>query len=106
MTLGRSSFARMALAAAFIGLLAAAALAREAHALNYVEAPELRNAVKTGVLPPIVDRLPEHPLIVDLGAMGRKPGRHGGEWRMLIHSTKDVKLLTGAGRSELWLMRR
>jgi peptide/nickel transport system substrate-binding protein len=91
----------MALAAAFIGLLAAAALAREAHALNYVEAPELRNAVKTGVLPPIVDRLPEHPLVVDLGAMGRKPGRHGGEWRMLIHSTKDVKLLTVYGYARL-----
>jgi peptide/nickel transport system substrate-binding protein len=83
-----------------LGCVAAPGI-RAATLSGYVEPPELDALVQTGALPPIAERLPEHPLIVDLAALGREPGRHGGEWRMLIHSNKDVKLLAVYGYARL-----
>lgn len=43
-----------------------------------------------GELPPIADRLPLAPLIVDPTELGREFGVHGGVWRMLINKAKRV----------------
>jgi len=74
---------------------------KPAGALTYVETPVLDPLVKAGTLPPVAERLPETPLVTDVAASGRSVGRHGGEWRMLIHSNKDVKLLTVYGYARL-----
>ncbi len=81
-----------------IGLAVGANFARPAGA---AEPPSLEAAVKAGELPPLAERLPATPLVTDVKAMGREPGRYGGEWRTLIFSAKDVKLLTVYGYSRL-----
>ncbi len=92
---------RLFTAVLLIGLLIAGGAVRGAGAAAFVEAPALEPAVAAGTLPPIAERLPESPLVIDVKAMGREPGRHGGEWRMLIHSNKDVKLLSVYGNARL-----
>ena len=44
----------------------------------YHEAPELADLVKAGKLPPVADRLPENPLVVDTV---ESIGQYGGVWR-------------------------
>ncbi len=57
--------------------------------------------LKTGKLPPLVDRLPKTPRVINLAAMGRQPGRYGGSIRMLIGSQKDIRLMTINGYARL-----
>ena len=92
---------RLFAAVLLIGLLVAASVARPAWARGYVEPPALEPAVTAGTLPPLVERLPENPLMVNLRSNGHEPGHHGGEWRMLIFSAKDVKLLSVYGYARL-----
>jgi peptide/nickel transport system substrate-binding protein len=77
----------------------AAALA--APALAQVETPSLAEAVAAGDLPPVAERLPEQPLVVDLAARGRQPGAHGGTIRTLIGGAKDVRLAVVYGYARL-----
>lgn len=97
------SFARIRRSSGILLLLGLFVLCglQPAQALTYVETPLLEPQVKAGTLPPIAERLPENPLVTDVAAMERSVGRHGGEWRMLIHSNKDVKLLTVYGYARL-----
>src|SRR5216684_6055983 len=44
----------------------------------YHEAPELADLVKAGKLPPVAERLPENPLVVDTV---ESIGQYGGVWR-------------------------
>jgi peptide/nickel transport system substrate-binding protein len=67
----------------------------------FLEPPALEAKVRAGTLPPVAMRLPEHPLVYDVKAHEREPGRYGGEWRTLIYSAKDVKLLTVYGYARL-----
>jgi peptide/nickel transport system substrate-binding protein len=64
-------------------------------------APELDQAVATGYLQDVSLRLPENPRVMNLAAMGREPGRHGGTIRMLIGSQKDIRLMTINGYARL-----
>jgi len=72
-----------------------------ANAQKYIGSPFLDEAVKTGKLPPVAERLPLNPRVINLASMGRKPGRHGGTWRMLIGKVKDIKLVPIYGYSRL-----
>lgn len=54
-----------------------------------------------GGLPPIAERIPEDPLVVDLPAEGRETGRHGGDIRTLIGRAKDVRLINVWGYARL-----
>ncbi|VAV96521.1 ABC transporter, substrate-binding protein (cluster 5, nickel/peptides/opines) [hydrothermal vent metagenome] len=83
--------------AVFVFLVSVPAMA----ATHYTGAPVLQNAVKAGKLPPVAERLPENPRVINLAAMGRKPGRHGGTWRMLIGKAKDIKLIPLYGYARL-----
>ena len=49
-----------------------------APASAYVESPLLADKVKGGELPPVADRLPTNPRVIDLPAMGRQLGKQGG----------------------------
>jgi len=77
------------------------AVAGPAAALTPVETPSLAAQVADGALPPVAQRLPSEPLVVDMAAKGRAPGRHGGEIRTLISAARDVRLAVVYGYARL-----
>lgn len=85
---------------AALGLLAAAAAAPKlAHA---AEEPEfLRERIAKGELPPLAERLPRTPLVLDLPAMGRETGRCGGMIHSLISGQRDLRVMTIYGYARL-----
>ncbi|MGI9482440.1 MAG: ABC transporter substrate-binding protein [Hyphomicrobiales bacterium] len=66
-----------------------------------VETPSLEAAVKAGELPPVSERLPSEPLVVDLKAIGKEVGRHGGRIRTLLGKQKDIRMMTVYGYARL-----
>lgn len=61
----------------------------------------LRPVIEAGKLPELTLRLPRNPRVVDLGAMGRQPGRYGGTVRILIGGQRDIRLMTVCGYARL-----
>jgi peptide/nickel transport system substrate-binding protein len=61
------------------------------------EAPMLAKLVAAGQLPPLVQRLPEHPRVMDADA----EAMYGGDLRTLIGTLKDTKLLFVYGYARL-----
>ena len=57
--------------------------------------------VDRGDLPPIAERLPAVPLIVDLEAKGRVPGRQGGTLNTMITRSKDIRQMVVYGYARL-----
>ncbi len=66
-----------------------------------VEPPFFRDAVAAGTLPPVEQRMPEHPREVAFDGKRRKLGRQGGELTMLIGRSKDTRLLVVYGYARL-----
>ena len=66
-----------------------------------IETPSLLGAVKAGKLPPLAQRLPQTPRVINLEKTGLEPGRHGGTIRMLIGKSKDIKLIPIYGYARL-----
>lgn len=58
------------------------------------EAPELAKLVEEGKLPPLAERLPKSPLVVDLPEEGKKIGKYGGDLHLLMGSVKDIGQIT------------
>jgi peptide/nickel transport system substrate-binding protein len=81
------------LAATALALL----LAAPAAALDLVETTTLEGKG----LPPVAERLPQTPLVVDLEAEGRKVGHHGGAIQTLIGRAKDARLINVWGYARL-----
>jgi peptide/nickel transport system substrate-binding protein len=67
----------------------------------YVETPSLAEKVKGGELPPIADRVPANPRVIDLPAMGRQVGKHGGRVYSVIGGQKDIRFMSLNGYSRL-----
>ncbi len=67
------------------------------NAMDYVETPSLAAEVTAGALPPVAQRLPEDPRVVDLKAMDRTVGKPGGVIHMLMGSPKDIRMMTVYG---------
>lgn len=63
--------------------------------------PHLAAKVADGTVPPIEMRLPTRPALVDLAARGQRPGRYGGDIRMLMSRAKDSRQLTVYGYARL-----
>ncbi|WP_421709726.1 ABC transporter substrate-binding protein [Algihabitans sp.] len=66
---------------------------------SFTEAPLLAERVTAGDLPPVEERLPERPLVVDFS--GKTLGEPGGKLLMLVGRNKDVRLLTVYGYARL-----
>lgn len=66
-----------------------------------IEPPEFLERVKAGTLPPTSERLPRNPRRVEVAGMGREPGRHGGELRLLMGDIKDLRMMVVYGYSRL-----
>jgi peptide/nickel transport system substrate-binding protein len=86
-----------AVLAAVLGAVAAPARA----AGKYIEVPFLAKRVKAGKLPPIEKRLPETPSVVDFKGTYKKPGRYGGDLRILMARDKDTRLMVVYGYARL-----
>jgi peptide/nickel transport system substrate-binding protein len=86
-----------------LGMLAATCLSPPlARAALALEEPEfLKEKLGDGALPPMAERLPKVPRVVNLAAMDRKPGQYGGSARMIIGSQKDIRLMTINGYARL-----
>ncbi|MGE0745087.1 MAG: ABC transporter substrate-binding protein [Rhodospirillales bacterium] len=87
-----------AAAAAAFALAAGAASAQER---PLIDAPSLAKDVAEGRLPPLAERLPQTPAVVDVHAHHRKPGRHGGALSTVVGRSKDTRLMVVFGYARL-----
>lgn len=67
----------------------------------FIEVPSLAARVADGTLPPITERLPVMPLVVDLEANGRSFGTYGGNLRTMVTRSKDVRQMVAMGYARL-----
>lgn len=81
--------------------LALMAMNVPASAMELVEPPELASQVAAGTLPPIGTRLPDPPMVVDLGGADRSVGNYGGSIRMLMSRQKDIRYMVVYGYARL-----
>lgn len=65
------------------------------------EAAYWQDAVDAGDLPPITERLPEDPAIIDLEAKGRAFGTQGGTLRTMVTRSKDIRQMVVYGYARL-----
>jgi len=84
---------RLFVQSAFLGLISGPAWAGDPLP-KMVETPMLADQVKSGALPPVDQRLPQHPLVITRFAGGDGPGRPGGQVNMLMANTRDTRLMT------------
>jgi len=82
-------------------LAAMLAIVQQGVAAEWIEVPAFAEDVKAGRLPPIAERVPSKPRVIDLAAVGREPGQYGGTIRMLMGKQKDVKMMTVYGYARL-----
>ena len=91
----------LALLAAGASFAPAAARAFASAGAAAAEPPLLADLVASGAIPPVASRLPLEPRVVDLPALGRRNGRHGGTIRMLIGGQRDIRFVPINGYSRL-----
>ncbi|KUJ80338.1 peptide ABC transporter substrate-binding protein [Ruegeria marisrubri] len=60
-----------------------------------------QHEVEIGNLPPIAERIPENPLVVDLAAKGREFGKEGGTLRTMVTRSKDIRQMVVYGYARL-----
>jgi peptide/nickel transport system substrate-binding protein len=65
------------------------------------EPPMLEPDVAAGRLPPLAQRLPAIPRVVDVKRPNWTPGQYGGEMRMLMAKDRDIRMLVVYGYSRL-----
>jgi len=79
-------------------LVVAIAAGIDARALTYGEAPGLREQVRAGNLPPVGERLPKAPLVLE---PTERVGSYGGTWRRLGVNQNDSLLGSRIGYESL-----
>jgi peptide/nickel transport system substrate-binding protein len=84
-------------------LIAAAALVPFAAfaAPQMQESTFWQDEVESGDLPPVMERIPQQPLIVDLEAKGRSFGVQGGTLSTLVTRSKDIRQMVVYGYARL-----
>ncbi len=81
--------------------VAAFVLAAATPALAYNEPPILAKRVAAGELPPVDQRLPVVPRVIDFAKRGLEIGKHGGTIRMLMARAKDARQMSVYGYARL-----
>lgn len=84
-----------------LGLMAAACLPAPVARAALREPESLKTKLADGSLPPMAERIPKVPRVVNLAATGRTPGQYGGSVRMIIGGQKDIRLMTINGYARL-----
>ena len=92
---------RLALATSLGALAFLLAAGPSALALDYKETPLFADRVAKRELPPVAERLPRTPIVVDLAASGRQVGRPGGEVVSLVSRARDIRYLSASAYSRL-----
>ena len=84
-------------------LLALALLSSAARADDpaYPEVPYFADDVAKGDVPPIAQRLPEHPAVAQFQWQGQVPGKYSKELDMLMSSAKDTRYMVIYGYARL-----
>jgi len=67
----------------------------------YVETPVLAADVAAGRLPPVTQRIPAEPNVTRMDWPDTRAGRHGGDMRMLITRSRDVRYMVVMGYARL-----
>lgn len=91
-------YTRNLIAALAAMMLAPPALAEE---IVLQESGFWQAEVDAGDLPPVSERLPDPPLIVDLEAKGREFGAPGGTLRTMVSRSKDIRQMVVYGYARL-----
>jgi peptide/nickel transport system substrate-binding protein len=81
--------------------LALCLFGKAASASEYKEIPMFAEAVAKGALPPVAERLPGVPRVIDLPGLGRETGRPGGTIRLLMGDQRDLRFMTLYGYTRL-----
>ncbi len=68
---------------------------------TYQESSFWLSEVEAKHLPPVTERLPETPLVVDLAAKGRRFGEYGGTLNTMISRSKDIRQMVVYGYARL-----
>lgn len=68
--------------------------------LTGIETPDLQPRIDAGELPPVQQRIPLQPLVVNFGGEFR-PGIHGGQMRLLMGKQKDIRQMVIYGYARL-----
>ena len=68
---------------------------------SFVESGFWKPEVDAGNLPPISERLPHAPLVVDLAAKGRQFGVQGGTLNTMVTRSKDIRQMVVYGYARL-----
>ena len=101
MTRGFTRGGVAALLAVAVAALAAAGGA-PAFAQTLIETPSLEARVQAGELPPVDERVPTPPRVIDLAAVeGKEPGQPGGAIDWLARRSKDIRIMNVYGYSRL-----
>ena len=66
-----------------------------------IETPFFEAMVKDGKLPPVAERIPLNPRVIDMGAVGKVIGKHGGTMRLLMGDQRDIRMMTIYGYTRL-----
>ncbi|PCH74767.1 MAG: peptide ABC transporter substrate-binding protein [Rhodobacteraceae bacterium] len=70
-------------------------------ASHYQESTFWQDEVSRGDMPPVEERLPDVPLVVDLEAKGRELGHEGGTLNTMITRSKDIRQMVVYGYARL-----
>ncbi len=68
---------------------------------HFVESPFWQDEVSSGNMPPVSERLPDVPLMVDLAAKGRAFGQQGGTLNTMVTRSKDIRQMVVYGYARL-----
>lgn len=66
-----------------------------------IDSPYFAERVAAGALPPVAERLPDMPRVIEMARRQRLPGRHGGDIRMLMGDQRDLRMMTLYGYTRL-----
>jgi len=80
-----------------VGILLASPPKTYAQLLTPIEPTVFTQQVSTGALPPVSERIPAEPSIVQV----KEPGRYGGSLRMLMGRAKDIRMMIVYGYARL-----
>ena len=87
---------------AFLSLMAAIGFSvPSAFGADLKEPPVLAPMVESGQLPPMKERLPENPYVVDFDGADKSLGRYCCSMEMLMGKSKDIRMMTVYGYARL-----
>ena len=82
----------------FLGGLIGSTIAPSVLVAQQIAEPEfLKAKLADGSLPPMAERIPAQPRIINLKEMGRVPGTYGGSVRTIIGGVRDIRYMTVYG---------